>query len=71
MIEYLTLFFLIAVSTISEERDWGSSIAAGRVRTDADVSVPPFDDLRNYAYEGGGSSCSSLSSLMSGKDLFS
>nr|CAD7403376.1 unnamed protein product [Timema cristinae] len=38
-------------------------------RADSDINIPPFDDLRNYAYEGPGSVAGSLSSLPSGKHL--
>lgn len=38
-------------------------------RVDCDPNAPPFDDLRNYAYEGGGSSVGSLSSLASGESI--
>ena len=31
-----------------------------------DLNAPSYDDLRNYAYEGGGSKAGSLSSLVSG-----
>ena len=45
-----------------------SFIEDHKTRADNDPSAPPFDDLRNYAYEGGGSTAGSLSSLGSGKD---
>jgi hypothetical protein len=38
-------------------------------RADQDPYAPPFDDLRNYAYEGGGSTAGSLSSLGSDTDI--
>ena len=37
-----------------------------RQKIDEDDSVWPPDDVRNYAYEGGGSSAGSLSSINSG-----
>ena len=37
-----------------------------RQKIDRDDSVWPPDDVRNYAYEGGGSSAGSLSSINSG-----
>ena len=43
-----------------------SFIEDHKIRADGDPSAPPFDDLRNYAYEGGGSTAGSLSSLGSG-----
>ena len=46
-----------------------SFIEDHKVRADNDPSAPPFDDLRNYAYEGGGSTAGSLSSLGSGIHL--
>lgn len=46
-----------------------SFIEDHKMRADNDPSAPPFDDLRNYAYEGGGSTAGSLSSLGSGIDI--
>ena len=46
-----------------------SFIEDHKKRADLDPSAPPFDDLRNYAYEGGGSTAGSLSSLGSGKSM--
>ncbi|KAE8746236.1 hypothetical protein FOCC_FOCC007108 [Frankliniella occidentalis] len=46
----------------------GIFIEEHKKRADSDPNAPPFDDLRNYAYEGGGSTAGSLSSLASGTD---
>ncbi|GFY53891.1 neural-cadherin [Trichonephila inaurata madagascariensis] len=48
--------------------DVGDFIRDHQDKADTDINVPPFDDLRNYAYEGGGSSAGSLSSLASCTD---
>ncbi|KDR14826.1 Neural-cadherin [Zootermopsis nevadensis] len=50
------------------EPNVGVFIEEHKKRADADPNAPPFDDLRNYAYEGGGSTAGSLSSLASGTD---
>ena len=47
--------------------DVGSFIDEHKERADTDPNAPPYDDLRNYAYEGGGSTAGSLSSLASGE----
>lgn len=49
------------------EPNVGVFIEEHKKRADADPNAPPFDDLRNYAYEGGGSTAGSLSSLASGR----
>lgn len=46
--------------------DVGVFISEHKNKADNDPNAPPFDDLRNYAYEGGGSTAGSLSSLASG-----
>nr|XP_021206767.2 neural-cadherin isoform X3 [Bombyx mori] len=50
------------------ETNVGLFIEEHKRRADSDPNAPPFDDLRNYAYEGGGSTAGSLSSLASGTD---
>jgi len=50
------------------EPNFGVFIDDHKRRADHDPNAPPFDDLRNYAYEGGGSTAGSLSSLASGTD---
>jgi hypothetical protein len=51
------------------EPNVGMFIDEHKKRADSDPNAPPFDDLRNYAYEGGGSTAGSLSSLQSGESL--
>lgn len=53
----------------NQEPNVGMFIDEHKKRADADPNAPPFDDLRNYAYEGGGSTAGSLSSLASGKRI--
>lgn len=52
------------------EPNVGMFIDEHKKRADSDPNAPPFDDLRNYAYEGGGSTAGSLSSLQSGEINF-
>ena len=61
--------FLCAVSMIGvgQAPNVGVFIEEHKKRADSDPNAPPFDDLRNYAYEGGGSTAGSLSSLASGE----
>jgi hypothetical protein len=49
-------------------RDVGVLIRDKLDKADTDPISPPFDDLRNYTYEGCGSTAGSLSSLASGMD---
>ncbi|KAK0172407.1 hypothetical protein PV328_005726 [Microctonus aethiopoides] len=53
---------------LGPEPNVGMFIEDHKKRADSDPNAPPFDDLRNYAYEGGGSTAGSLSSLASGTD---
>lgn len=52
---------------LAGETNVGMFIEEHKRRADSDPNAPPFDDLRNYAYEGGGSTAGSLSSLASGE----
>lgn len=52
-----------------QEPNVGMFIEEHKKRADGDPNAPPFDDLRNYAYEGGGSTAGSLSSLASGESM--
>ncbi|KAL0123658.1 hypothetical protein PUN28_005875 [Cardiocondyla obscurior] len=53
---------------LGPEPNVGVFIEDHKKRADSDPNAPPFDDLRNYAYEGGGSTAGSLESLASGTD---
>jgi len=66
-----TIFFFFPPDTpsIGSDANVETFIEEHKKRSDLDPSAPPFDDLRNYAYEGGGSTAGSLSSLGSGKNL--
>eukprot|EP00095_Tigriopus_kingsejongensis_P004384 maker-scaffold1072_size64607-snap-gene-0.18 protein:Tk04384 transcript:maker-scaffold1072_size64607-snap-gene-0.18-mRNA-1 annotation:"GK18219" len=55
--------------TLPAETNVEHFIEEHKHRADSDPSAPPFDDLRNYAYEGGGSTAGSLSSLGSDNDI--
>lgn len=60
-------FLLSFTDPLGPEPNVGIFIEDHKKRADSDPNAPPFDDLRNYAYEGGGSTAGSLSSLASGK----
>jgi hypothetical protein len=51
-----------------DEPDLQSFVEGNKDRADRDPEGLPFDDVRNYAYEGDGNSMGSLSSLASGTD---
>ncbi|XP_067286365.1 cadherin-18 [Pseudorasbora parva] len=51
---------------MDEERDVGEFIKQRVTEADQDTSVPPYDSLQTYAYEGQGSPAGSISSLGSG-----
>lgn len=63
---YPTFDYLRFLDTLGPEPNVGIFIEDHKKRADSDPNAPPFDDLRNYAYEGGGSIAGSLSSLASG-----
>jgi hypothetical protein len=57
---------LLADAAGGPHPDVGLFIHDLKSKADNDPNAPPYDDLRNYAYEGGGSTAGSLSSLASG-----
>lgn len=52
-----------------QELNVGYLMEERKKRCDKDLNAPPFDDLRNFTYEGSGSIAESLSSLASGEFL--
>lgn len=60
------MIHLSSVDGPGGQPDVGVFISEHKNKADNDPNAPPFDDLRNYAYEGGGSTAGSLSSLASG-----
>lgn len=68
MQQYIKLnFFSLSPDGPGGQPDVGVFISEHKNKADNDPNAPPFDDLRNYAYEGGGSTAGSLSSLASGE----
>lgn len=65
------ILLLVNVLAMGQEPNVGIFIEEHKKRADSDPNAPPFDDLRNYAYEGGGSTAGSLSSLASGNFISS
>lgn len=49
-----------------QEVNVGFLMEERKKRFDKDPNAPPFDDLRNFTFEGSGSIAESLSSLASG-----
>lgn len=59
-------FFLVPVLAAGKEPCIKQYLEDYKRHADSDPNAPPFDDLRNYAFEGGGSIAGSLSSIASG-----
>lgn len=59
----------LAAAGMGVEPNVGIFIEEHKKRADGDLNAPPYDDLRNYAYEGAGSTAGSLSSLASGEKI--
>lgn len=64
--QIIIVFFI--VDPPDTHPDVGELIRENLDKADTDPNAPPFDDLRNYAYEGCGSTAGSLSSLASAMD---
>lgn len=62
--------YLFVVPELIEETSLDVRLEGCRRRLEFELSPPPIDDLRNYAFEGACDSVTgSLSSLDSGKNL--
>lgn len=64
----LTTLFPFIVPADTGEPDMSSFVQSSKNKVDNDPDGLPYDDVRNYAYEGDGNSIGSLSSLASGTD---
>ena len=64
MVAYMLWFFSSEVPDL-DELDVGDFIKSRLWEADHDQSAPPYDSVREYAYEGAGSTAGSLSSLAS------
>lgn len=64
------MFNLISVADIVEQhqktRKKVKFLDGNKVKFEKEIDIPPFDDLRNYAYEGQCSTAGSLHSLTQG-----
>lgn len=65
-ISIIIFAFFCLIDGSGGQPDVSVFISEHKGKADNDPNAPPFDDLRNYAYEGAGSTAGSLSSLASG-----
>lgn len=63
---FIYFLFFFHLDGSGGQPDVSVFISEHKGKADNDPNAPPFDDLRNYAYEGAGSTAGSLSSLASG-----
>lgn len=69
MVSFIVFYnFYFSLDPPDHHPDVGELIRENLEKADTDPNAPPFDDLRNYAYEGCGSTAGSLSSLASVMD---
>lgn len=56
------------LGTVADSEDVCGFIGGRLHAVNSDPSAPPYDSVREYAYEGGGSVAGSLSSVASGDE---